>query len=75
MEKEESLMFIEYVNFENFTVFKDLSVKLSKGINVFIGKNGTGKTHLLKAIYAACEASKDYDFGVFNLESCFQGSR
>ena len=75
MKKVGTLVFIEYVNLENFTVFKDLSVELSKGINVFIGKNGTGKTHLLKAIYAACEASKDYDFGVFNLESCFQGSR
>ena len=27
-------------------------------IEIFIGENGTGKIHLLKAIYAACELSR-----------------
>lgn len=36
---------------KNFTVFKDLSIDLSPRINVIIGGNGTGKTHLLKAAY------------------------
>lgn len=39
---------------ENFTVFTDLRVDFSPGINVLIGENGTGKTHVMKAIYAAC---------------------
>ena len=52
-------MKIQSIRLENLTVFKDLTVNLSEGINVFIGKNGTGKTHLLKAIYGACEISKD----------------
>jgi predicted ATP-dependent endonuclease of OLD family len=30
---------------------------LTKGINVFIGENGTGKTHLLKLLYSACQAA------------------
>lgn len=30
----------------------------SKGINVFIGENGTGKTHLMKLMYAACQATE-----------------
>jgi len=37
---------------ENFTVFEKLELGLSPRINVIIGNNGTGKTHLLKAIYA-----------------------
>ena len=42
------------VKFENFTAFKDLEVEFSPGINALIGANGTGKTHLMKACYAAC---------------------
>jgi predicted ATP-dependent endonuclease of OLD family len=38
----------------NFTVFTDLNVDFTSGINIFIGQNGTGKTHLLKAVYSAC---------------------
>ncbi|ABC65039.1 AAA family ATPase [Erythrobacter litoralis] len=39
------------VEFENFTAFEKLNLSLSPRINVIIGSNGTGKTHLLKAIY------------------------
>ncbi|MBF0438399.1 MAG: AAA family ATPase [Magnetococcales bacterium] len=35
----------------NFTVFESLDIDLSPGINVFVGANGTGKTHLLKLMY------------------------
>lgn len=38
----------------NFTVFTDLNIEFSSGINIFVGQNGTGKTHLLKAVYSAC---------------------
>ena len=27
------------------------------GINVIIGENGTGKTHLMKALYSACQSA------------------
>ena len=47
------------VKFENFTAFKDLEVEFSPGINALIGANGTGKTHLMKACYAACDALKN----------------
>ena len=36
-----------------FTVFTELDMSFSSGINIFIGKNGTGKTHLMKVLYAA----------------------
>ena len=35
----------------NFTVFKKLELELSPGINVLVGANGTGKTHILKVLY------------------------
>jgi predicted ATPase len=46
---------ISRVHFNRFTAFEDLTVAFSPGINVFIGENGTGKTHLMKAVYAACD--------------------
>ena len=39
------------IKIENFTAFDNLNVKLSSGINVLIGANGTGKTHLMKLLY------------------------
>ncbi|HRX72923.1 MAG TPA: AAA family ATPase [Hyphomonas sp.] len=39
------------VEIENFTAFGSLKLSLSPRVNVVIGSNGTGKTHLLKAIY------------------------
>lgn len=44
---------IKSIKFSNFTVFRDLELKFSQGINIFIGENGTGKTHVLKALYSA----------------------
>lgn len=37
----------------NFAKFGELSINFSPKINVIIGENGTGKTQLLKAAYAA----------------------
>ena len=37
---------------ENFTAFRKLDISFSSKINVIVGSNGTGKTHLLKVIYA-----------------------
>jgi energy-coupling factor transporter ATP-binding protein EcfA2 len=36
----------------DFTKFSNVSFEFVSGINVFIGKNGTGKTHLLKLLFA-----------------------
>lgn len=50
-------MNIKSVNIKNFTVFDDFELDVSPGINIIIGKNGTGKTHLLKGLYAVCESA------------------
>jgi ABC-type ATPase involved in cell division len=52
----------------HFTAFESLTLNFSPGINVFIGVNGTGKTHILKVLYAACAITegedKDKPFGL-----------
>ena len=47
-------MTITRVKLENFTVFESLDLEPSPGINMLVGANGTGKTHLMKVCYAAC---------------------
>lgn len=49
---------LEKIKFTKFTAFEELEVNFSSGINVFVGENGTGKTHILKAAYAACDIAK-----------------
>ena len=46
------------VKLNSFTAFDDLDLELSPGINALVGANGTGKTHLMKVCYAACEVSR-----------------
>ena len=45
---------ITCIRLENFTAFAALDQHFSPGVNIIIGTNGTGKTHLLKILYAAC---------------------
>ncbi len=45
---------ITRLELENFTCFAKLDLEFSSGVNVLIGVNGTGKTHILKVLYAAC---------------------
>ena len=46
------------LHLQNFTAFAELDVAFSPGVNILVGANGTGKTHVMKVCYAACEASK-----------------
>jgi ABC-type transport system involved in cytochrome c biogenesis ATPase subunit len=54
-------MTIESVSIKEFSVFADLQLDFVPGINVLIGANGTGKTHLLKLLYSihSCLASSE----------------
>ncbi len=51
-------MAITKMRFSQFTAFEELDFIASPGINVLVGANGTGKTHLMKVAYAACDISK-----------------
>lgn len=42
---------INSISINNFRSYNKADIKLGKNINVFIGKNGQGKTNLLEAIY------------------------
>ncbi len=57
-------MNLKSIKIENFTVFDKMAIDFCDGINVFIGENATGKTHLLKVLYSACRSNRaDTDFG------------
>ena len=51
-------MTLTKIQCDRFTAFEKITVDFSPGINVFVGANGTGKTHLMKIAYAACDISK-----------------
>ena len=51
-------MAITRLKLERFTAFESLDFIPSRGINALVGANGTGKTHLMKVAYAACDISK-----------------
>lgn len=45
------------IQLDNFTVFSSSKFDFSPGLNVFIGENATGKTHILKILYSILMAS------------------
>jgi AAA15 family ATPase/GTPase len=46
---------------KNFTVFEEAKLEFSPGLNVVIGENGTGKSHLLKLGYCMMQTSFTYE--------------
>ena len=68
-------MTLTRVRLERFTAFDNLDLNLSPGINVFVGANGTGKTHLMKVCYAACDVSKTKTSFAEKLVSVFLPAR
>ena len=50
---------LEKLELKNFAKFAELPIQFSPRINIIIGENGTGKTQLLKAAYAANAALSD----------------
>ena len=43
-------MFLSSINLRNFRGFESMGVKFSKGVNLLIGNNGSGKTSLIEAL-------------------------
>jgi len=60
-EKGNELMKVNRVKLTNFLIFTGdtFDMEFCEGINVIIGANATGKSTLLKSIYAACEFSNE----------------
>lgn len=70
---------ITHVKLENLTSFAELDQSFSSGINILIGANGTGKTHLLKVLYSACaitigeDAEKSFGVKLRNVFNPYEG--
>ncbi len=64
-------MTISRIQFERFTAFAALDFAPSAGVNVFIGANGTGKTHIMKVAYAACDITRTGEIFPSKLVSAF----
>lgn len=62
---------ITHLTMQRFTAFDEMDIELSPGINIFLGQNGTGKTHVLKALYSACDITRTKDNFARKLNSVF----
>ena len=49
---------LKQLNIRNFTVFKQANFEFATGLNVIVGENGTGKSHVLKLAYAVIAESR-----------------
>jgi predicted ATP-dependent endonuclease of OLD family len=54
-------MKIKKLTLKQFTVFEQAEFEFCDGINILIGENGTGKSHLLKIMYSLMKASEEAD--------------
>lgn len=50
---------LKHMKVQRFTVFRDKNFEFSSGLNVIVGENSTGKTHLLKLAYALIATSAE----------------
>jgi len=50
---------LQSLKIRGFTVFRTAELEFAKGLNVIVGANGTGKTHLLKLPYAVMAISAE----------------
>ena len=48
---------IKQISIKNLTVFPEAELKFGRNLNVIVGENGTGKTHLLKILYSVLAVS------------------
>lgn len=62
---------LKSLHVEQFTVFGDQHLELADGVNLLIGENGTGKSHLLKLAYSLAAVSYEagQDSGLRTKES------
>ena len=52
-------MKIKRAKIHDFSAFADVEIPFSPGINVFIGENSTGKSHLLKLLYSVVKVNEE----------------
>lgn len=50
---------LEKARFQNFTCIPNETWAFASGVNVIVGENGLGKSHVLKALYALLKVQAD----------------
>jgi len=60
---------LEKAQFQNLTTVPNAIWKFSSGINVIVGENGLGKSHVLKAIYSMLKVQAQIGKDFLNLRS------
>lgn len=55
---------LKRLHLRNFTVFADAEFEFGEGLNVLVGANGTGKTHVLKVGYSLLDNLLGYFIGI-----------
>jgi predicted ATP-dependent endonuclease of OLD family len=58
-EKTNQFSYLKKIDIQNQTVFQQAELHFTPGLNVIIGENGTGKSHLLKLAYSILAVSAD----------------
>ena len=56
-------MKLRHLELRRFTAFEAAEFDFAAGVNVLIGENGTGKSHVLKLIYVVSEAVRRFQTG------------
>ncbi|HPD29416.1 MAG TPA: AAA family ATPase [Phycisphaerae bacterium] len=51
-------MKVKKIQVREFTAFENVEIEFSPGLNVFIGANATGKSHLMKLLYSIIKAAE-----------------
>lgn len=62
---------LEKARFKNLTTVPNAVWKFSPGLNVIVGENGLGKSHVLKAIYALLKVQSGKEFSKSALEKIY----
>jgi len=62
---------LKRLHLRNFTVFADAEFEFGEGLNVLVGTNGVGKSHVLKAGYAVLRSltSRLQNWNSYSLDS------
>ncbi|MCI5146254.1 MAG: hypothetical protein D3923_12170 [Candidatus Electrothrix sp. AR3] len=50
---------LKQLDIKHFTIFQEASFKFVKGLNIVLGENGLGKTHILKLCYSLLATSAE----------------
>jgi energy-coupling factor transporter ATP-binding protein EcfA2 len=62
---------IERLQLKEFTAFRELDMRFSPGVNLMIGENATGKTHILKVLYAMLSSAAKPKSHMHTLQGAF----